>query len=339
MQLTPAETALIEGERAEYAEILRAIRHPVCPVVTRGLQLICVGNSGGATSVVHGNPSGGFILRYAGRTVMVDPGDNAVSSLAQSGFNPFEITDVLASHAHNDHVGDLSLAVSAAINLGLTHETDARIIVAPTLADYSNATATRFGFALPSYAWKAHVDVLYFESRQTTRFDGVTLQARRSTEIPGGIRVSATEARHGGTPATGFVFETGLGKVGYTGDSEYFEGLHTWFDGVDVLWINMNTLALDAMVSTHSSSCKTPKPTHNHLGYVGVCRLIEEVGPRTAVISHFGAQLHDQRAGIEAALRDRFTPAGVNIFCPENLQCLDFQGPLTEKPTQNRFPI
>ena len=269
---------------------------------------------------------------------MVDPGDNAVSSLAQSGFNAFEITDVLASHSHNDHVGDLSLAVSAAINLGLSHETDGRIIVAPSLVDYSNTTATRFGFTLPAYAWKAHVEMLYFESCPATLFDGVVLHARRSADIPGGIRVLATEARHGGIQATGYVFETGMGKIGYTGDTEYFEGLHKWFDGVDILWINMNTLALDAMVPKHASSCDHPMPTHNHLGYVGVCRLLEEVRPRAAIVSHFGAQLQARRGGIQAALRDRFSPAGVSVYCPENLQCFDFQGSLSEKPVQSRFP-
>lgn len=339
MDLTTEESALFEDERAAYAEMLRTIRHPLCPIAAPGLQLICVGNSGGATSVVLGNPTGGFILRYAGRTVMVDPGDNAIASLAQSGFNPFEITDVLASHAHNDHVGDLSLAVSAAINLGLPHEADSRIIVAPSLVDYSNATATRFGFTLPAYAWKAHVDMLYFEDRQATRFDGASLQSRRSTDIPGGLRVSATEARHGGTPATGYIFETEMGKIGYTGDTEYFDGLHKWFEGVEILWINMNTLALDSMVPKHPPSGGEPELTHNHLGYVGACRLIEEIGPKTAIISHFGAQLQDQRGKIQAALRGRFSPAGVNVYCPENLQCLDFQSSLSEKPVQSRLSL
>lgn len=338
MELTSKERELFERERSDYATLLKAVRKPARRVAPLGLELICIGNTGGAASVTRGNPTGGFLLRYAGRTLIVDPGANSISNLVRRGFNPFEITDVLASHAHNDHVGDLSLAVSAAINLGVTHETDSRIIVSPSLIEYSNSDMTKFGFTLPAYAWRAQVEMLFFESRQATRFDGEAIQSLSATDIPGGIRVTATEARHAGTPATGYLIETGMGKIGYTGDTEYFDGLQGWFQGVDVLWMNMNTLSLDAMIPAHLPICDEPRPTHNHLGYVGACGLIDRVRPKMAVVTHFGAQLVDRRGEIQAALRARFAPLGVDVHCPENMHCLDFRGSLSQAPVPRYFP-
>lgn len=337
MRLEKDEAALFEHEQDEYAQLLASIRAPLCCVNRTGMEITCIGNSGGGASVVRGDACGGFLLRYAGRTIIVDPGDNAMSFLVRAGLNPFEITDVLASHSHNDHVGDLSLAVSAAINLGLSEDCDSRIVVAPTLIDYQNAASTKLGFTLPAYAWRARVESLYFEEVKTARFDGKIVCSQPHTKIIPQIGIHATEARHGGTLVAGFVIETDIGQIGYTSDTQYFKELSGCFTGVDFLWMNMNTLSLDGMLTDGGHFTGDIQPVHNHLGYVGVCKLIEEVRPKTAIISHFGAQLLGQRVAIEAALRARFAPLGVTVHCPANLDSFQFDRSLADAPTQRVF--
>lgn len=334
MRITPEEAALFERERGDYDALLAAIADHPRAALSSGLQITGIGNTGGASNVVNGRPCGGFLLRHGGRTVIVDPGDNSLSSLVRRGFDPFEITDVFASHAHNDHVGDLSLAVSAAINLGLSGRTDSRIVVAPTLVDYGNAGATRLGFTVPAFGWKADVVSLFFEARTTTRHDGRAIRSVPEAEITPDLRVRATEARHGGTDVTGVVFETGQGRIGYTSDTEYFEGLPDAFAGVDMLWMNMNTLSLGAMQPDAQDPGREAEPTHNHLGYVGVCRMIERVRPRIAVVSHFGAQVRAQRAAVEAALQQRFSGLGVEVCCARNWDCWAFDGALRDGPVR-----
>ena len=337
MDLSSLELEQFEREHDDYQRILETIRRAPRQFHPDELELVCIGNTGGAANVVHGRPSGGFLLRHRRRTLIVDPGDNTIAFLVSLGFNPYEITDVLASHAHNDHVGDLSLAVSAAINLGLSVNCDSRIVVSPSLIDYTNPAATRLGFTLPAYSWEAHVRSLYHRELQTERFDGEVITSVPDMFLGDDIRVLASEARHGQVLVTGFVIETALGRLGYTSDTEYFEGLSDWFRGVDVLWMNMNTLSLNSLSAVNGLPDGPLHPTHNHLGYVGACLLIDELRPKTAVISHFGAQIVGQRDRIEAMLRTRFAGSGVAIHCAENADSYAFRKTLSEPPLRREF--
>ncbi len=337
MELTEREAALFQREAENYSELLETVRATKPSHPTKGVELTSIGHTGGASNVVQGEPGGGFLMRFAGRTLIVDPGENSVKFLVNQGFNPYEITDVLASHPHNDHVGELSLAVSAAINLGLGKHCDGKIIAVPALMDYTHANSTRFGFTLPSYAWKAEVVPLYWRETAATLFDGRAVQSVQETVIADTIKVRATEARHGSVMSAGFVLDTPAGRIGYSGDTEYFPQLAEWHEGSDVLWLNMNTLAISASALGESSHTFRATPTHTHLGYVGACQLIDRVKPKTAVVTHFGAQLSTQRTIIEATLQARFEPLGISVFCPQAGDSFVFDQGLSEAPRQEAF--
>lgn len=337
MELKPEEVAQVAQEKARYRHLIDRIRTRTPGPVRSGLSIACIGNAGGADNVVHGRPAGGFLLRYAGRTIVVDPGDNSLRYLVGLGLHPYDITDVLASHAHSDHVGDLVPVIAAAVRLALDQESDSCIATSPSLADYSSGTSTRFGYTLPAFAWKARVFVLYPEDVEVTRFDGVPVHAQTAAQIHPDIWVSAAEARHGQVMATGFVFDTPVGRIGYTSDTEYFARLAGYYQGVDVLWMNMNALAVESITDRSLATSTNVAPIHNHLGYVGVCRLIEEVRPSTAIVSHLGAQLLDQREEIQALLRARFENQRLNIYCPANGDEFFFADRLSETPVCARF--
>lgn len=341
MKLRPSEIAAFEKERAVYRELIAHIHRDPRPVIHSGLQLVCIGNAGGADNLVHGRPSGGMLLQYAGRTMLIDPGANSIAYLVSLGINPYRITDVLASHTHNDHVGDLSSAVAAATNLGLDDSSDSHIVVCPPLIDYRTSSSTRFGFTLPAYAWRANVTALYWRDVEVERLDGTTLRSRTTITVGDGLKVSAAEGRHGQVMVTGFVVDTPAGRIGYTSDTEYFEGLAHWYRGVDVLWMNMNTLALDSAddIVPESGNSGFAEPVHNHLGYVGVCELIERVRPSTALVSHMGAQLLDQPEAIEGMLRERFSDRNTSIHCPRNGDAFHFEGALARPPGRRRFTL
>jgi len=339
MKLLPSEIAAFEKERAAYRKLIAQIRRDHHPVVHSGLQLVCIGNAGGADNLVHGRPSGGMLLQYAGRSMLIDPGANSIAYLVSLGINPYRITDVLASHAHNDHVGDLSSAVAAATNLGLDESSDSHIVVCPPLIDYRTSSSTKFGFTLPAYAWRANVTALYWRDVEVERLDGATLRSRTAVTVGDGLKVSAAEGRHGQVMVTGFVIDTPVGRIGYTSDTEYFEGLAHWYREVDILWMNMNTLGLDNAddVGSGHESTGFAEPVHNHLGYVGVCKMIDRVRPSTAVVSHMGAQLLDQPEDIEGMLRKRFNEQNTSIHCPRNGDVFHYEGELTHLPNTRRF--
>lgn len=337
MKLSPQELSQFAFERDDYRDLIRHIRSPRQERDGAILDITCIGNTGGAHNVVHGRPAGGFLLRHAGRTIIVDPGDNSIAYLASLGLNPYDITDVAASHAHNDHVGDLSLAISAALKLGFEDAADSHILACPSLVDYGTPAATKLGFTVPAYAWKGHVEALYYRDMEVTRFDGATIASVARVRLNDAVSVSAAQAQHGQVLVTGFVFDTPMGRVGYTSDTEYFAGLSAWYEGADVLWMNMNTLALEAADDTNPVCANASEPVHHHLGYVGVCNLIDEVHPKTAIVSHLGAQLLPRREAIEAMLRERYSNTGVSVHCPDNGDSFRFASSLSQPPLVRRF--
>jgi len=337
LKLTEQEVSQMAQERADYAALVRHLRHDSRTDAIEGLELTCIGNAGGADSMVHGRAAGGLLLRGAGRAIAIDPGQNSLALLAGLGFNAHDLTDVFASHAHNDHVGDLSIAISAALELGLGEPFPSHIVVCPSLVDYNSGASTRFGFTVPAYAWRGQVHALYWEPLTVTRFDGLPIRAEASVAIGDTITVHSAEGRHGQVKVTGFVIDTPFGRVGYTSDTEWFPELPASYRQTSVLWMNMNTLALDAIGDVSQSVSRDAEPVHNHLGYLGVCRLIEQVQPKTAVISHLGAQLLDRREEVQHLLRARFADRGITIVCPANGHSLVFERSLEDPPLCRRF--
>lgn len=336
MKLTAEEHRLLELEQMEYRALLDNIRRPRI-THHKELAITCTGNAGGSDSIIHGRPSGGMLIRFGNRNIIVDPGENSLSFLNAAGFDPYQITDVIASHSHNDHVGDLTSFVSSALQLNLIPRPDANILVAPSLVDYDNIKVTQYGFVLPAYAWQGNVRALYWQDTCLKRYDGEIFHSQKSFNIGDRVTVTAIEARHSALLANGFIFTTPLGKIAYTGDTEYFPALIELYKGASLLWMNMNTLSLDSINDNRNCIPEHCTYTRNHLGYAGVCKLIEEIKPQTAIISHFGSQLLSQVDDIQTSLRARFAHQETNIFCAHTGDEFIFEQSLDQPPYIGSF--
>ncbi len=337
MTLSDSERAVLEEERDRYRDLTEDIASAGKGWSGPGIELVSIGDAAGSHCATHGMPSGGFLLRGGGRSIVVDPGSNSIVFLRSCGIDPYELTDVAASHAHDDHVGDLSLAVSAAMSLGLGSVSDATIIVCPALVDYTAVCSTCFGFTLPSFAFDQSVVALSPLERHVNAVDGIVVDATPEVTLANGFRVRATPTRHGSIEGVGFVFETPFGRLVYSGDTGYFPELETHYAGADVLWLNLNTLGLRGMTDTDDAAALGAEPIANHLGYVGVCRLIEAVKPSVAIVSHFGAQLLGFRDEIEAALRDRFQGSTTEILLARRGDVFRFRDSMKRPPEIGRI--
>jgi ribonuclease BN (tRNA processing enzyme) len=339
VRLSETELDAIATERDSYRNLAADITAAPKGWRGDGVELICIGAAAGAHNVAQGLPSGGFLLRCKGRSLIVDPGANSISFLKRCGINPYELTDIAATHAHNDHVGDLSLAVSAALSVGFGGAPDASIIVCPALVDYVAKRATQHGFTLPAYAFSRHVVAVGPFERAAQRLDGATVEVVRSAALSGGISITATPTQHGTIEGVGFVIETPFGQLGYTGDTGYFPELDRHFAGVSVLWLNINTLGLQQIQDTGETTQDPVEPVCNHLGYIGVCRLIEAIRPRVAIISHFGAQILAARGRIEALLRARFQESPTTIHIAHTGDVFRFPSTLDAAPELDRLQV
>jgi ribonuclease BN (tRNA processing enzyme) len=68
-------------------------------------QLIILGTSNAIPSLGHENTH--LVLVTPQRKVMIDCGANPILSLQQAGVDVNEITDIILTHMHPDHVGSL----------------------------------------------------------------------------------------------------------------------------------------------------------------------------------------------------------------------------------------
>jgi len=336
MKLSDNEYKLFELERKEYQALLAGIGR-ARKTNRKGLAITCIGNAGGSDAIIHGKPSGGMLIRFGDRNIIVDPGNNSLSFLMEAGFDPYQVTDVIASHPHDDHVGDLSSVVASVLQLNLVSNSDMNILVPPSLVDYENAAATRYGFTLPAYAWQGNVGTLYWQDTQAKRYDGEIIQTKKTVAIGENVKVTSVEARHSSMQVSGFIFSTPFGKLAYTGDTEFFHELIEQYQGADLVWMNMNTLGLDSITDTEGSVSEQVSFVKNHLGYAGVCEIIDRVRPKTAIISHFGSQLLSKVDEVQNMLRARFDRHGVNIYCAHTGDEFSFKESLVEKPDLERF--
>jgi phosphoribosyl 1,2-cyclic phosphodiesterase len=108
------------------------------------------------------------------------------------------------------------------------------------------------------------------------------------------INVSVTEARHTDPDAVGFRFETEeYGDFAYTSDTEYFEGIGKYYEGVRLLMLCVMRPA--------------GKPWKGHMTTEDAVKIVEEARPEQAVLTHLGMQMIFQGPAKEAKIIEEKT--------------------------------
>jgi phosphoribosyl 1,2-cyclic phosphodiesterase len=105
----------------------------------------------------------------------------------------------------------------------------------------------------------------------------------------GDVNVLATEARHTDPDTVGFRFETrDFGDFAYTSDTEYFEGIGKYYEGVRLLVLCVMRPA--------------GKPWKGHMTTNDAIKIVEETGPEHVVLTHLGMQMIFKGPASEAKL-------------------------------------
>ncbi len=92
-----------------------------------------------------------------------------------------------------------------------------------------------------------------------------------------GVRILGCEARHSDPGAVGFRFETNMGDVGYTSDTEFFEGIEHFYEGVRVLILCVLRPG--------------GEPWKGHMTTDDAIRIVDAVKPEFVVLTHFGMKM------------------------------------------------
>ena len=230
--------------------------------------------------------SGGLWLDLHGTRILVDPGPGSIVQTARRKLDAEKLSAIILSHRHLDHSADTNVMIEAMTNGGF------------------NRHGTLFA---PSDALDDE-PVVYSYLRNY--LDRVTVLEEGSTYEIDGVSFS-TPVRHVHPVETyGLVFKSSAYNFAYLSDTRYFEGLHEHYGGCDLLVINM--------VLTD------PRPPIDHLSIPDVMKIIEAVGPRVAILSHFGLHVWQQNPRLIADELSRQT--GVTVIAARDGMQFDVAG-------------
>jgi len=236
--------------------------------------------------------SAGVLYDVAGYRLLVDPGPGSLVHCYQADppVDPATLDGILLTHGHLDHPGDANVMIEAMTHGG--HERRGTLF-APREALEEDPVVLRY---VRSYLERIEI-----------------IEAGAEWELAPGLVLSASKRHTHGTEAYGFRIATPAVRVSHVTDAEYSPDLAADYAPCDVLIVHMVLLE---------------HPSHRrilHLDVEGATRLIREVAPRLAVITHFGS--HVLAAGPEAIAERITRDTGVRVLAARDGMCL----PLDER--------
>ena len=240
-----------------------------------GIELILVGTGGGRfATITQKRRTGGIRILSENLNIHLDPGPGALVYSIQMGLDPQKVRGVLVSHSHPDHYIDAEIFVEA-MTRGMTKR---RGILAA-----SHSVLVGNEVCGPSI------------SRYHQQMPERVIEARPGVSFTvGSLEVTATEARHTDPDTVGFRFETqDVGDFAYTSDTEFFEGIGKYYEGVRLLLLCVMR--------------PSGKPWKGHMTTNDAIRIVEEAQPEMAVLTHFGMSMIFRGPSREAKLIERET--------------------------------
>ena len=193
--------------------------------------------------------SGGIWLELNGTKILLDPGPGSIVQVNKRKLNPLQLSGIIVSHRHLDHANDVNIMVEAMTNGGLKRH---GLLFAP-----SDALGTES--VIGTYLRPTLEEIVTLKEGGEYKLGNISFR---------------TPIRHAhGVETYGIIFDTGAHIFSYIADSRFFEGLCTSYKG-DLLIINVARLTSDH--------------PFDHLSAEDAARIITEIKPRAAILSHFG---------------------------------------------------
>lgn len=239
-----------------------------------GLRIVFLGTGGGRfATITQKRRTAGIRLLSDRCNVHLDPGPGALVHSWGLDLDPRKINGVLVSHAHPDHYTDAEVFVEAMTGGTLRRRgvlAAARSVLKG--GETSEMAISKYHQSLPGRV----VEVV-----AGTKFD------------VGGVTVVGAEARHSDADAVGFRFETGVGSIGYTSDTEFFEGIEPYYEDVRVLILCVLRPG--------------GEPWRGHMTTEDAVKFVEVVKPEFVVLTHFGMKMIFRGPAREARRVERET--------------------------------
>lgn len=235
-----------------------------------------------------------------GKNIHIDPGPGALVRTYQFGLNPLKLDAVFVSHSHTDHYSDAEVLIEA-MTRGMTRKKGTIIGSKSVIEGYK-----QFGPCISKYHL-SKPDVSVLDVNDTAKL--------------GNISVSGTKTIHGDPKAVGFNLSLNDFSLSYTSDTEYFEDLHKYHEGADVL--------IASVIRPHNERLR------GHMCTEDFIKLVNEVSPQVAIMTHLGMKMVFNDAKKEANTVTERT--GVKTFAAYDGMKVDLDEFLSKQETLDSF--
>jgi len=261
------------------------------------IELVFLGTGGGRfATITQKRRTGGIRLISKNFNIHLDPGPGALVYSLEAGLNLQKITGILVSHCHPDHCNDAGVLIEA-MTRGMTKKRGVLAAAHSVLKGNENCEP-----CLSNY-------------HQTMPQKIVDAKPGVSFNIAD-LKITAAKAKHSDPSTVGFRFETAdVGDIAYTSDTEYFKGIGKPYK-------NVRLLLLCAMRPAGS-------PWKGHMTSEDAVKIVEEVSPEMAVLTHFGMKMIFKGPASEAEYIQRKTGVptiaakdGMRLNISERIQTL-----------------
>lgn len=221
-------------------------------------QIIFLGTAGSSAVVSKQlRSSGGIILKVEDLQFHIDPGPGALQKAQEFGVQIQHNTAVLVSHNHINHCNDLNAVVDAMTHSGIEYR---GIVLGSKSALTSSDEHHPF---LTKYHQKLVEKIIPLEKNHKI---GIEL-----------VEINALPAEHTDKSAIGFKFFCPKFTLSYTGDTIVTTELLESLSGSDILVLNV--------------PYPGDKGAYLNLDTESAIKIISQVRPRLAIITHFGLEM------------------------------------------------
>ena len=193
--------------------------------------------------------SGGAWLNLGGTQILLDPGPGSLVQATKRKLDPSKLDAIILSHKHLDHSGDINIMIEAMTEGGRKKR---GTVFAPSDALNQDPVISSYLQAYPK-----SMEILIEGGHYT--INDIAFETPIKHKHP--------------VETYGFIFRTPRYTFSWITDTKYFDALSGYYTG-DLLIIHVVRLEPGAPI--------------DHLSLPEARRIIEEVKPKMAILTHFG---------------------------------------------------